>query len=147
MDKLTEASLVSLATSTIALQFVFFGWRLLREIAIGDKPPPSETEYWRMRFPWCDWINLFSLASVTVACLVVPIVTERFGRVSRAVLAGAIVLWLCHPISIACHYELFRGGRQLIYGDPKTWPQTTKSERVVTFISRLLRKWSHRRSR
>src|SRR5260370_19096377 len=91
-----------------------------------------------MGVPWCGWIKLCSPASVTVACLVVPIVTERFGRVSRAVLAGAIVLLLCHPISIACHYELFRGGRQLIYGDPKTWPPTTKREPLVTFISVLL---------
>jgi hypothetical protein len=139
-----DANLNNLVVLTVSIQFALFGWRIVREIAVGDKmadqigKDSQSTQVWRGWLPWPDRVNLVSLGLVTVTCVALPIVTGRFSAFGRAVLVGAVILWMFHPISTACHYELFRGGRQVVYGGPDEWPAVTRSERMVVVISVLL---------
>ena len=133
-----DVNLNNLVVATISIQFVFFGWRVLREIAVGDKGP-KEGGPWRTWLPWPDRVNLVSLCLVTIWCIVAPIISGHFTAASRAVLVNAVVLWMCHPFSVACHYELFRGGRYVVYGGgPEKWPLVTNSERKMVIASVLL---------
>jgi hypothetical protein len=139
-----DANLNNFVAVTVSIQFVLFGWRIVREIAVTDKDPDKADKTgqqkggWRGWLPWPDRVNLISLALVAVTCVAFPIVTGRFTALGRAVLVAAVILWIIHPISTACHYELFRGGRQIVYGSPDKWPLVTPSERLIVLISVLL---------
>ena len=139
-----DANLNNLVVLTVSIQFVLFGWRIVREIAVTDKDLDKADktgqlkQIWRGWLPWPDRINLISLTLVAVTCIAFPIVTGHFATLGRAVLVGAVILWMIHPISTACHYELFRGGRQRVYGSPDKWPFVTPSECIVVVISVLL---------
>lgn len=139
-----DANLNNLVVLTISIEFVFFGWRINREIAVGDKEPSrpikqgQSTTTWRTWFPLADLLNLGALVLVTLTCVAAPIITGRFNATGRAILVGAVVIWLFHPMSMACHYELFRGGRQMVYGQAEKWPRVTRSERVLFIVSTLI---------
>ncbi len=134
---LVDVNLNNLVVVTVSLQLAFFGWRLVREIAVGDKEE-EKGKVWRTWVPWPDRVNLASLLLVTTACVIAPLIMGRFTVVSRAVLVSAVVLWMCHPLSVACHYALFRGGRRIVYGEPDKWPKATLSEGIVLLGSVLL---------
>jgi hypothetical protein len=137
MATLQDVNLNNLVVATINLQFVFFGWRLVREIAVGDKNEKGTS--WRTWLPWPDRINLVSLFLVTAACVITPIIMGRFTAASRAILVGAVILWMLHPLSVACHYELLRGGRRKVYnGGPEKWPLATPTEAGVLTVSVLV---------
>jgi hypothetical protein len=131
----SDVNLNNLVALTITLQFVFFGWRLVREIAIGDKEKDDKGRVWRTWLPWPDRVNLLSLILVAGSCLVAPIVMGRFTALGRAVLVGAVILWMCHPLALVCHYEFHHGGRRRKYGHPGLWPVVTPSEASVVKAS------------
>src|SRR5438876_4211063 len=92
--------------SLIALQFVAFGWRLNREIAVGDQ----QRRTW---LPAVDWLNLISLFAVVSSCVALPL---GFGivRASSAVSSAGYVVIAFHPISEAADYRLFsKKGRSI----------------------------------
>jgi hypothetical protein len=136
MATLQDVNLNNMVVATISLQFVFFGWRLTREIAVGDKDERGTS--WKTWLPWPDRVNLASLFLVTFACVILPIIMGRFTAGSRAILVGAAILWMLHPLSVACHYELMRGGRRRVYGGPENWPLITSSETWVLALSSVL---------
>src|ERR1700722_8268162 len=89
----------TLVSGLIALQFIAFGWRINREIAVGDQ----RRKTW---LPMPDWLNLLSLLAVVLFCVALPL---GFGavRAASAVLSAGYVLIAFHPISEAAHYRLF----------------------------------------
>lgn len=97
----------SFVTPLIALQFVAFGWRINREVVMEGKGE-------RTWLPASDWLNIASLIAVSLCCVLRPIYTQEFGRLSKSVLAVGYVLIALHPVSQAAHYRLFsRKGRSV----------------------------------
>ncbi|HEV8492050.1 MAG TPA: hypothetical protein VGR76_07255, partial [Candidatus Angelobacter sp.] len=86
-----DANPNNLVVLTVSIQFVLFGWRITREIAVGDKVVDKGDDssrsktVWRGWLPWPDRVNLVSLVLVTATCVAFPIVTGRFSVLSRAV--------------------------------------------------------------
>jgi hypothetical protein len=102
-------------TALIALQFVAFGWRINREITVGDQ----KRKTW---LPLPDYINLFCLLSVTLICIVMPLAASSWPEAERTALTAGYVLIAFHPISEAAHYRLlFRSGGRSIYTGDYPW--------------------------
>ncbi len=114
----------------LALQFAAFGWRINREIPLGD----AGRRTW---FPIADFINVVGLISVIAFCIVVPLRIGAFGRISVAVLAVGFVLIGFHPISTAAHYRLFsRTGRSIYVKRPEDdYPYVTGQEIIALIAS------------
>jgi hypothetical protein len=92
----------------LTLQFAVFGWRIVREIHVGD-------EGHRVWFPVSDWINLLSMILVLGSCVVWPLLrtvppgetgSYLFPLPARGIFAAASVLLVFHPISMVFHYGL-----------------------------------------
>jgi hypothetical protein len=118
-------------TPLIALQFVAFGWRINREVVMEGKGE-------RTWLPASDWLNILSLAAVSLFCVLWPISTQDFGRVCRSVLAIGYVLIAMHPVSQAADYRLFSPKGRSVY---KEWPWITDQEiasLVLTLVAAVL---------
>jgi hypothetical protein len=114
----------------IALQFAAFGWRLNREITVGDQRR-------RTWLPLPDILNLASMLLVTALCVVAPLVTGNFSRAALIVLGVGYTLIAFHPISVAAHYRLFsRSGREVHLGQRDgDYPLVTDQEWVIVPVS------------
>src|SRR4051812_42778287 len=110
---------IPLVTFLVALQFAAFGWRVNREITMGDN---KETVW----IPWLDVLNVVSMLVVIACCLILPLVNGGFEKISRTILIVAYILVAFHPISMAAHYRLWfsKGlGKYAATGRPKTTDQ------------------------
>jgi hypothetical protein len=116
----------------IALQFAAFGWRINREISVGD----SSRKTW---LPLPDIVNLISMILVVVFLVVIPLRADGFERLSRCVLAVGYSLLSFHPIVMACHYRLFsREGRSIYTNEKRDYPYFTGQEIVALCIALIL---------
>lgn len=122
-----DMAVQSLVPVLLALQFAAFGWRINREIQVGEE----ERKTW---LPLPDYLNILSLLSVVAMCLVVPLATGEFGWVSKTVLAVAYILIGFHPINMAAHYRLFSKAGRSIYGK-RDYPWLTDQEAVSIALS------------
>lgn len=114
----------------VALQFAAFGWRINREIPLGD----AGRRTW---LPIADFINVVALISVIAFCVVNPIRLGVFGRFSTTALAVGFVLIGFHPIITAAHYRLFsKTGRSIyIKGPNDDYPYMTGQETLALIAS------------
>jgi hypothetical protein len=62
----------------VALHFAAFGWRINREIAVGD----AGRRTW---FPIPHSINIMSMLCVVVFCMMIPLSTGHFNKGTQAV--------------------------------------------------------------
>lgn len=116
-----EISNNSLVPSILALQFVAFGWRINREIPVGD----AGRKTW---FPIPDVINIVSMLSVVAFCIVEPLKSGHFEGISRIVLAAAFVQIAFHPICMTGHYRLFsKHGRHIYTAREEDYPLPQRS--------------------
>jgi hypothetical protein len=116
----------------IALQFAAFGWRINREIAVGD----AKRKTW---LPLPDIVNVLSLLGVVAFLVTVPLASDAFERSSRAVLGAAYSLLAFHPITMAAHYRLFsKGGRSIYTQRGKDYPYATGQEIFTLVFSMVL---------
>ena len=121
----------SLVPSILALQFVTFGWRINREISVGD----SGRKVW---LPVPDVLNILSLFMVVAFCIAVPL-SSPSGEASRSVVAAAFVLIAFHPLSMAFHYSLFsEGGRDSALNANGDYQYCPIRERVSVAVSIVL---------
>ena len=121
----------NLIPSILALQFVAFGWRISREIPVGD----AGRKTW---FPVPDIINILSMLCVVFFCVVVPLKSGHFDGISRVVLAAAFVLIAFHPICMAGHYRLFSTQGRHIYtlrGQDYSYCTVAEAMLVVVAVS------------
>lgn len=126
MNALTPFSLVP---ALLALQFVVFGWRIAREIPLGDQG----------RRTWLllsDILNIASMVAVVAFCVVWPLRTGAFGKTSRVVLAIGYVLICFTPLIVAGHYRLFsREGRSIYLKRGEDYPWLTDHEAIFTVVA------------
>ena len=121
-----------LIAPVLALQFAAFGWRILREIKVGD-------EGRRTWFPFYDCINILALVCATLFCIVIPLATNGYSQMSKTVLAVAYILIALHPINGAAHYRLFsREGRHMYTRQGRDYPYMTDQEIVTTIVTLIL---------
>ena len=117
-----------LVSGLIALQFVAFGWRINREITVGDQ----QRRTW---LPMPDWLNLISLLAVVLFCVALPL-GSAWSANANAVLSAGYTLIAFHPISEAAQYRLFsKAGRSIYLG--RDYPWITDQEIVTVLLSLL----------
>ena len=122
----------NLVAAILALQFVTFGWRINREISVGD----AGRRTW---LPYPDVVNVLSMLSVVAFCVVLPLKTGQFDNYSRAVLAGSYVLIAFYPLALVGHYRLLSpGGRSIYPARGKDYPRCTGQEAVVLIAGLFL---------
>lgn len=122
-----------LITALVALQFVSFGWRLNREISVGDR----RSRTW---LPLPDYINVFCLFLVVVCCIIAPLTSLKVSRFGNVALAIGYVFIAFHPISEAAHYRLFAKRGRVIYLDKPggAYPWITDQEIFTVTVSGLV---------
>jgi hypothetical protein len=122
----------SLVPVLIALQFAAFGWRVNREIAVGDQKR-------RTWFPVPNILNIMALLSVVAACVLTPLATQKFDTFPKTVLSIGYALIALHPINVAAHYRLFsRDGRSVYINQGEDYPYLTDHEKVTLVITLLV---------
>jgi hypothetical protein len=118
-----------LVPTLLALQFAIFGWRIAREISVGDQG----------RRTWLflsDYLNFIAMLAVVATCVVLPIRDDEFSRLSEAVLAGAYVFVACTPLIIAGHYRLFsKQGRTIYAQQNRNVPWLTGQEAAISIVA------------
>jgi hypothetical protein len=121
----------SLVATLLALELGAFGWRINREITLGDQTR-------RTWIPVADLINIAALLAVTTLCIVAPLAIGVFGRVAKTALAVGFMLIALHPINIASHYRLFsRAGRTVYTSTGRDYPYLTRQEAISLAFSIL----------
>jgi hypothetical protein len=92
-----STQLTTLTGIIMALEFAAFGWRVNREISVGD----SIRKMW---LPLPDFLNIAALFLVVCFCIVVPLSQGEYVLWSRRILAAAGALVAFHPLTMAAHY-------------------------------------------
>jgi hypothetical protein len=106
----------------LALQFAAFGWRIAREIKVGD-------ENRRTWFPVSDYLNIFSMFTLVLVAIVLPLANHQNPQAIRLFIAIAATLIAFHPINVAAHYRLFaKGGRSVYKSKQRDIPLITDQE-------------------
>jgi hypothetical protein len=120
----------NLMSSLIALQIVAFGWRLNREITVGDDDRKT-------RLPLPDYINLASLLATVTCGLVLPL-GWGYSRLQGPAIVAGYALIAFHPISEAAHYRLFsKKGRSVYLDAGRDYPWITDQEVATVILSVL----------
>lgn len=92
----------------LTLQLALFGWRINREINVGDKA----REVW---LPIPDVLNVVSMVVLVAVCVIQPLsgsvrlsggTPYSYPPAARAVFAAAAVLLVFHPLTMVAHYGL-----------------------------------------
>ena len=121
----------TITSTVLAGQFAVFGWRINREIPVGD----SGRRTW---IPVSDIVNILSLFMVVVFCVVKPLSTGVFSVSSYSVLAAACVLLAFHPIGMIGHYRLLtRYGRHVYLEKGQDFPYCTVPEAAFVIAGLL----------
>ena len=120
----------TLLSILIALQFAAFGWRIDREISVGDKGL-------RTWFPVADFLNVASMLFVTASCIILPMIGLHCQKLINIALSLGFILITFHPINMAAHYRLFsRKGRTIYEGTETAY--ITDQEKITLLITALL---------
>lgn len=118
-----------LVPALLALQFAVFGWRIAREVSLGDEG----------RRTWLllsDFLNLLSMLAVVSLCVVLPLRTGTFSTLSRVALGVGYVLICFTPLIIAGHYRLFsREGRTIYEEAGRDYPWLTGQEGFLALLT------------
>jgi hypothetical protein len=115
----------------IALQFAAFGWRINREISVGD----ANRKTW---LPLPDVVNISSMLTVVAFLVIIPLASDAFERISRGVLAAGYLLLAFHPTTMAAHYRLFSKGRSIYTQRGQDYPYATGQEIFMLVLSLAL---------
>ena len=131
-------NLQSFVPVILSLLFATFGWRIAREISVGDQGRRT----WLL---FGDYLNFLSLLGVLVFCIILPLRTNEFGVASRVTMAVSFVLIVLYPITLAGHYRLFsKNGRSIYEKQGKDYPWVTDQEAiliVVALVSAVVAGW------
>src|ERR1700681_255951 len=103
-------TIVDFAGILIALQIATTGWRIQREIPLGD-------EVRRTWFPVADYANVLSLISVVLCCVIFPVNDIASPRLSKITLSIGFILMGMYPINVVGHYRLATRLGRSIYGE------------------------------
>jgi hypothetical protein len=121
--------LATLVTSALTLQFAAFGWRILREIQLGD-------EGRRTWFLVTDYLVVLSLCSLVAVCIVLPLAGRANPPHIAKAVSAAYVIIASFPINTAAHYRLFsRYGRDIYRQAGRDVPYISDQEGVTLLLT------------
>ena len=114
----------------LALQWLAFAWRVLREINGREVHP----------FPWVplpDNVNILAMLAVLYFCLVAPLTASGLriypvGVMAHASFVAACVLIIAHPLVVASHYRVWGGSRG---AQDEPLPYCTRQEAIVQIVA------------
>jgi hypothetical protein len=118
----------------IAMQIAVLGWRINREIPLGDKGR-------RTWFPVADYVNVLSLISVILYCVVLPLNGSEEPEIAKIVLTIGFILMGMYPINMIGHYRFMSPRGRSIYEKPEgewDYPYITDHERVTLAVTAFL---------
>ena len=122
-------NLQSFVPVILSLLFATFGWRIAREISVGDQGRKT----WLL---FADYLNFLSLVGVLIFCIIVPLKTDTFGITSRVTMAVSFVLIVLYPIILAGHYRLFsKKGRSIYEEKGRDYPWVTDQEAILIIVA------------
>ena len=122
-------NLQSFVPVILSLLFAAFGWRIAREIAVGDQGRKT----WLL---FADYLNFLSMVGVLVFCVVIPLKTNTFDSASRVTMAVSFVLIVFYPIILAGHYRLFsKKGRSIYEKQGRDYPWITDQVAVLIIVA------------
>ena len=102
-------NLPTLAAILLAMEMAAFGWRINREISVGDDPEgPRKT--W---LPVADCLNVMMIFLVVGFCVVWPLISPPVRPWQTTVLVVGFIFAALYPVNTAAHYRLlpWLGGR------------------------------------
>ena len=113
----------------IAMQIATLGWRINREIPLGD----AGRRTW---FPVADYCNVISLISVVLFCVLPPLNKINDLRFSNIALSVGFILMGMYPINLIGHYRFAsRLGRSIYKSD---YPYIADHEWVTLSLTGVL---------
>jgi hypothetical protein len=119
----------ALISVVLSLHFVIFGWRISREISLGDQ----------QRRTWLlvgDYLILISMLAMLAFCIITPIITKTFSTISEVCLAVSSVLAIFYPVILAGHYRLFSSkGRSIYAAQDRDVAYVTDQEWLILFLA------------
>lgn len=117
----------------IAIQIAFLGWRINREIPLGDQGR-------RTWFPISDYLNVISMFLVVWFCIVGPLNSSgQADDTAKLVLSVGFALVVMHPINMIGHYRfLTRNGRHVYTLAGRDYPYVTGHEWVTLILTALV---------
>lgn len=120
----------SLVAVLVGLQFAAFGWRINREISVGDQRR-------RTWLPIPDLMNIIALIGTVFFGVVLFLC--RFETIwTNVELSVAYVLIAMHPVNEAAHYRLFSPkGRTVYEQSNRDYPLVTDQEAVTLIVTVL----------
>jgi len=114
----------------IGMQVATLGWRINREIAVGDEGRKT----W---FPVSDILNLIMMVLLILG--IVNPMKMLSGDIKQTVLSVGFIIMGMHPINMIAHYRLMTKLGRSIYEVPgKDYPYTTGIEKCTLVITILL---------
>lgn len=106
----------------IAMQIATLGWRINREIPLGD----AGRKTW---FPLADYANVVSLVSVILFCVLGPLNHIDTVVFSKIALSIGFILIAMYPINLIGHYRFAsRFGRSIYTQRGRDYPYITDHE-------------------
>jgi hypothetical protein len=140
MTPISDEVLATLVTTALALQFTAFGWRILREIQLGDEN----------RRTWLlvtDYLIVISMVATALVCIVLPFAGKKDDGLIALTLSLAYIVIAMHPINTAAHYRVFsRYGRSKYRAQNRDVPYISDQEWLalaVTFAAVAGTLYSH----
>jgi hypothetical protein len=122
-------NLQPIAPVLLALQFAAFGWRINREISVGDQGR-------RTWLPLADAINIVSMIGVVALSIVWPLAIGDFDRLAKTMVSVGYTLIAFHPVNTAAHYRLFSpSGRGIYTRALRDYPYITDQEVITLLLS------------
>jgi len=122
-------NLQSFVPVILSLLFATFGWRIAREISVGDEGRKT----WLL---FADYLNFLSMMGILVFCIIIPLKTDTFGTASKVTMAVSFVLIVLYPIILAGHYRLFsKKGRSIYEEQGKDYPWVTDQEAILIIVA------------
>ena len=129
MTPISDEVLATLVTTALALQFTAFGWRILREIQLGDES----------RRTWLlvtDYLIVVSMVATVLVCIVLPFSGKKDDALIALTLSLAYIVIGMFPINTAAHYRVFsRYGRSKYMQQGRDVPYITDQEWVTLALT------------
>jgi hypothetical protein len=117
----------------IAIQIAFLGWRINREIPLGDQGRQT----W---FPVSDYLNVLSMLLVVWFCIVEPLNRpDSDATTAKLVLSVGFALIVMHPINMIGHYRFLSPYGRHVYTDAgRDYPYITDHEFITLILTALV---------
>jgi hypothetical protein len=121
----------SLPSILIGMQIATLGWRINREIPLGDQGR-------RTWFPVADYLNVLSMLLVVWFCIVLPLNEKPMAEMARIVLSVGFILMVMYPINLIGHYRFAsRMGRSVYTKKGRDFPWITDHEWITLALTAL----------